>query len=172
LQTKISDLEMTSRIRQEETIVMKTEFDERVAKQAEAHRVQLELSEKRVGDMQTALVDARGVIKNQEEQLAIGKQEIIASREELREARLPDPAHKETVDMLTRQCTALRVENTELVLRSRTIDARYRIGDLVRCQALLQCAQKGIHSCSRRTKKRKSLLRPLWRLRSRSTSKN
>ena len=111
---------------------MKAEFGDRVAQQEAAYRIQLELVEKRIGDIQAALEDARATVKGQEEQLLIGKQEMVVLRKELQEARLPDPVHKETVDALTAQCTALRQENTELVLRSRTIDSRYRTGDLVR----------------------------------------
>lgn len=111
--------------------MIKADYDERIVKLEDAHRVQLELSEKRVDEVHVALEDARTVAKSHEEQVASSKQETLTLREELREARLPSPAHKETLDALTAQITALRLENTELVLRARSIDSRYRTGDLV-----------------------------------------
>lgn len=102
-----------------------------MAQQEGAHRVQMDLAEKRVNDLHAALEDARVTVKNNEELLASSKQDILALREELRDARLPSPAHKEAVDALGAQIAALRLENTELMLRARSIGSRYRARDLV-----------------------------------------
>ncbi|EKM59216.1 uncharacterized protein PHACADRAFT_169695 [Phanerochaete carnosa HHB-10118-sp] len=130
LQSRVNDLEGTVRAQREEITTIKADYDGRVAKQEDNSRVQLELAEKRIGDVQSALDQARASVKSFEEQIASGKQEIFTLRQELREARLPDPAHKDAIDTLTGQISALRLENTELVLRARSIDARYRTGDL------------------------------------------
>ena len=131
LSAKLGDLETSALLHREELATAKADYNERIAKLEDARGVQLELAEKRVSDAHAALQDARAAIKNNEEQVAFAKQEILTLREELREARLPSPAHKEAVDALTAQITALRLENTELVLRARSIDSRYRAGDLV-----------------------------------------
>ena len=131
LLVKIEDLEASARLQREELIAIKSDYEGWVAKEGESHRLQLELAEKRVDEMHIALEDARATVRGHEEQVASAKQEMQTLREELREAMRPSPVHKEAVDALTAQITALRLENTELVLRARSIDSRYRTGDLV-----------------------------------------
>lgn len=143
----------------------------RMAKQDDSNRVQLELAERRVSDVQSALDDARASLRSLEEQIASAKQEMLDLRDELREARLPDPGYKEAVDALTAQITALRLENTELVLRARSIDARYRTGDLVSLRTLLWATTSLIVSF-RRMRRRRFSSTLLFRLRSRSTSRS
>ncbi|KIP10723.1 hypothetical protein PHLGIDRAFT_115276 [Phlebiopsis gigantea 11061_1 CR5-6] len=114
LLVKIEDLEASARMQREELIAIKADYDERVAKEEDSHRIQLELAEKRVNEVHVALEDARAIVKNHEDQVASAKQEMQTQREELREALRPSPVHKEAVDALTAQITALRLENTEL----------------------------------------------------------
>ncbi|GJE84222.1 hypothetical protein PsYK624_002980 [Phanerochaete sordida] len=130
LQSTVQELEAAVHAHREELITIRADYDGRVKKQENNNRMHLELAEKRAGDLQSALDESRASVKSLEEQIASGKQEILAVRDELRDARLPDPAHKEALDALASQVTALRLENTELVLRARSIDARYRTGDL------------------------------------------
>lgn len=136
LATKVADLEFSARTAQETGSSMKAQYEDKLATQEDAHRIQLESAQQRIDDAQKALADVRATIRGQEEQIAASRKDITALKEELREARLPSPAHKEAVDALQIEITALRVNNTELILRARSIDARYRTGDLVRATQL------------------------------------
>lgn len=131
LGTKLADLEATMRVIQEAGSAVRVQYEEKLSTQEEVYRLQLASGQQRVDDSQKALEDARLRIKGLEQQVETSKQDITALREELREAKLPSPVHKEALDALAAELTALRADNTELVLRARTIDARYRTGDLV-----------------------------------------
>lgn len=168
---KIENLEGAARLQREEMIAIKAGYDERLGEQVEAHRAQACLEEKRFDDAQRALEDGRAVMKSLEDQLSSSKQDILTLREELREGKLPSPAHKEAVDALSAQITALRLDNTELVLRARTIDARYRAGDLVRISAV-PWRRDFDALTTYRMKKRRTLSTPSCRLRSQYTSRN
>ncbi|THG95481.1 hypothetical protein EW026_g6184 [Hermanssonia centrifuga] len=130
LQAKINDLEETMRLQRETVIADKAHEDDKLSKLMENHSMQLGLEQGRVHDMQKVLEDTRTVLKTLEDQFASGKAEMSILREELKAARLPSPAHQEAVDALGAQISALRLENTALVLRTRSIDTRYRVGDL------------------------------------------
>ncbi|KAI0347245.1 hypothetical protein BDW22DRAFT_510605 [Trametopsis cervina] len=136
LDAKVTDLEVAMRVAHESGTALKAEYEDKLTRQEEAHRLQLELGQHRIEDAQRALEDTRSTIKSLEEQASVSRDDITALRNELREAKLPSPAHKEAIDALTSQTSALRQENTELVLRARSIDARYRTGDLA-------CSQYG-----------------------------
>ncbi len=120
------------RLQRETVIADKAHEDDKLSKLMENHSMQLGLEQGRVHDMQKVLEDTRTVLKTLEDQFASGKAEMSILREELKAARLPSPAHQEAVDALGAQISALRLENTALVLRTRSIDTRYRVGDLVR----------------------------------------
>lgn len=120
------------RLQREAVIADKAHEDDKLNKLTENHSMQLGLEQGLVRDMQKVLEDTRTVLKTLEDQLASGKAEMSTLREELKAARLPSPAHREAVDALGAQISALRLENTTLVLRTRSIDTRYRVGDLVR----------------------------------------
>lgn len=140
----MSSLEAATREASRTGTAVKAEYEDKLAvqvevhraeleKQAEAHRMQLDLVQLRVEDAHKTLEDARSTVKSLEEEVSASRQELSAVRGELQQAKLPSPAHKEAIDTLNSEITALREENTELVLRARSIDSRYRTGNLVRC---------------------------------------
>lgn len=131
LQEKLATLEGSMKAAQDSRIQMEAEYEGKLTKQEEAHCMQLDLARQRNEDAHKALEDARAAVKSLEEQVSAGRQEVLILRDELREAKLPSAAHKEAIDTLTMQITAFREEKTELVLRARSIDSRYRTGDLV-----------------------------------------
>lgn len=131
LQSRLSDLEATVRATEETGSAMKAQYEDKLASLEEVHRIQLDSGQQRIDDAQKAFEDARLTMKGLEEQIAASRQDMAALKEELREAKLPSPAHKESLDALQAEITALRADNTELVLRARSIDARYRTGNLV-----------------------------------------
>ena len=127
----LCDLEAAVRATQEAGSAAKAQYEEKLAAQQDMHRIQLDSGQQRIDDAQRALEDARSTMKGLEEQIAANRQDMVGLKEELRAAKLPSPVHKEALDALQAQNTALRENNTELVLRARAIDARYRTGDLV-----------------------------------------
>ncbi|KAI0091997.1 hypothetical protein BDY19DRAFT_573185 [Irpex rosettiformis] len=141
LETKMNDLEATVRATQHNVSAVKGDYEDKLAKQveghsiqlekqAEAHRVQLDLVQQRVEDAHKTIEDARSKVKSLEEELSFSRQELSAVRDDLQQAKLPSPAHKEAIDALSSEIMALREEKTEMVLRARSIDSRYRTGDL------------------------------------------
>lgn len=119
------------RAMQEAGSSVKAQYEDKLVAQEEMFQIQLASGQQRIDDAQKALEDTRSMLKGLEEQVAAGRQDIVALKEELREAKLPSPARKEAIDALQAETAALRTDNTELVLRARSIDARYRVGDLV-----------------------------------------
>jgi peptidoglycan hydrolase CwlO-like protein len=133
LQEKLTTLEGYLRAAQDSRIQLEAEYEGKLNKHEEVHSMQLDLAQQRNEDAHKALEDARATVKSLEEQVSTHRQEALTLRDELREAKLPSAAHTEAIDTLTAQITAFREEKTELILRARSIDSRYRTGDLVSC---------------------------------------
>ena len=95
------------------------------------HQGQVAVLETRNLEDCKALEDARATTRTLETELASAKGTLDALRDELRQAKPPSCTHQEVIDVLNAQTMALRAENTDLMLRARNIDARYRAGDLV-----------------------------------------
>lgn len=138
LQVKIRDFEEATHLQEQATIAIKVEYEAKLRQQDKNHQSQLVSESERTNSAQTALADMQVTVNSLEVQLASGKDEIASLKDELKQAKLPSPAHQETVDVLNAQIAALRSENTDILLRTRNIDTRWRAGDLVRLKLVVE----------------------------------
>ena len=141
LDARIKSLEDEAQLQQQTASVLKTEYHAKLEEQETTFRNQLTLATGRADDIKSALEEAQATCEGLEAQMTAEKKLVTLLQEELREAKLPSSTHQEAVNTLNAQIMALRSENTDLVLRARNIDARYKTGDLVhipiRCHAWL-----------------------------------
>ncbi|KAI0773452.1 hypothetical protein BC629DRAFT_1528565 [Irpex lacteus] len=102
---------------QQSGTAVKAEYEDKLVKQAEMHHLNWTNRRKRIkctcDDAHNALENARSTVKSLEEEVSTSRQELL-----------------EAIDSLNAEIMALREEKTELVLRARSIDSRYRTGDL------------------------------------------
>ena len=136
LDARIKDLEVAAQLQEQAASALETEYLTKQEEQETTLRNQLALVTGRADDIKSALEEARATCEGLEAQVAAEKKLVTLLQEELREAKLPSSAHQEAVDTLNAQIMALRSENTDLVLRARNIDARYKTGDLVHIHIL------------------------------------
>ncbi|KAL6309669.1 hypothetical protein BKA93DRAFT_821394 [Sparassis latifolia] len=130
LQSKIDDLSEHLKRQEEASLALKTEHAGQLKHQDEMFRMRLEAEEKRAGRAERELDTSQVLTESLREKLSGHADEIHCLREELKKAKLPSPAHEAELKTLRSEIDALQTAKEKLLERAKTIDIRYRKGDL------------------------------------------
>lgn len=132
LETKIVDLQQAAVAAQEGYNNMRADYEARLLKQEESYGVQIKLSDKRAEDSQKLLDETRATCRSLQDQASNTSQELARLRDDLQKEKMCSIQQKESSDTVGAQLMSLKQENAELVLRAKSLQARYKRGDLVR----------------------------------------
>ncbi|KAI0375592.1 hypothetical protein BV20DRAFT_1047883 [Pilatotrama ljubarskyi] len=117
--------------RQEQTFeILRGEHADRIKELGEMHETRLKQEEKHIQELTENLVDARGRISSSEANCTRLEDEICDLRSQLREAQLPSPDAEAELRALRTRVATLEATDMRNTLRARTIESRYRTGDL------------------------------------------
>ncbi|OBZ70439.1 hypothetical protein A0H81_09981 [Grifola frondosa] len=129
-QTKITDMEVVIKRLEETAVATKLDYEERLKHQDETYRQRWRRKTSMRNKLEDDLLTARSQLQSLEKQLSAAALEARGLREQLQEARLPSPAHEHEVRSLRSQIQAFEAGERLHSERAKTIEARYRAGDL------------------------------------------
>ena len=119
--------------RQEASLLtIQEEHADRLKQQESAFASRLETEEKRLQQLVEDLGEARSRTTSAEERGLSLDNEIRVLREQLHKARLPSPETEAELRTLRSRVVTLEAAEMKSILRAKTLDTRYRAGDLVR----------------------------------------
>lgn len=134
LESKMKDLESEVNRREEFVLAMKELYEGRMKDQAETCSARIEAEAKRAGRIEDELELARASAQALQDKLSVSLNEAQSLREQLNQAKLPSPLHMDEVNSLKSALRILEAEKHRLLERAKTVEIRYRQGDLVRRQ--------------------------------------
>ncbi len=150
-------------------LIMQEDHIERLKQQELGHAARLEIEDKRLVQLTDDLKEARFRFALAEGRNKSLEDEIQGLREQLNQACLPSPETEAELRGLRTRILTLETAGMENIVRAKTLDARYRVGDLVSFS--LSWSRACGLSVARMRKRRHSSTR-LLRLRKLYTSKN
>ncbi|PIL37108.1 hypothetical protein GSI_00800 [Ganoderma sinense ZZ0214-1] len=112
------------------TLAMQEEHANRLKQQELAFAARLEIEDKRLVQLTNDLKDARSRIALADDRNQSLEVEIQGLREQLNQARLPSPESEAELGRLRTRISTLENAEMESIVRAKTLDARYRVGDL------------------------------------------
>lgn len=118
---------------------LQEEHSDRLKQQETMAAARLEAEAQRSGQLVRDLEEARTRFQCAEECIKRQEEELRDLRDQLQVARLPSPETDAELRTLRTRVTTLEAAEMKSTLRAKTIDARYRVGDLVRCDTLSRC---------------------------------
>ncbi|KAH9938195.1 uncharacterized protein B0H18DRAFT_1112374 [Fomitopsis serialis] len=130
LQNIASQLDLKIKGQEGELSVMAKDYEERLKKQEELHRSREDAEEKRASRAEYDLAASRVMVQSLQEKLDLTTTEAQSIRERLNEALLPDPTLTMEVTALKLHIQNLEAERHKHLERAKTIDIRYKRGDL------------------------------------------
>lgn len=113
------------------TAVMQEEYVDRLKQQELAFAAQLETQELCLAQLTDDLKEARSRFALAEDRNRTLEDEIQGLRGELHQARLPSPDTEAELQRLRIRTSTLEASEMASIVRAKTLDARYRVGDLV-----------------------------------------
>ncbi|KAI0353620.1 hypothetical protein OH77DRAFT_1438040 [Trametes cingulata] len=117
--------------RQEQTLeALRAEHTDRIKELSAIHAARLQQEEKHIQQLTDDLADARTRISTSEANGKRLEDEIRDLRNQLREAQLPSPEAEAELRALRNRVATLEAADMRSTLRARTIESRYRNGDL------------------------------------------
>lgn len=136
LQNIASQLDLTIKGQENELSTNMQEYEENVKSQEELYRSRVDAEEKRASRTEHDLAASRAMVETLQETIAAITAEKQTLRERLDVSLLPDPTVLEETTSLRRRIQMLETDRSDLLERSKTIDVRYKQGDLVRASFL------------------------------------
>ncbi|KAI0723262.1 hypothetical protein C8Q76DRAFT_646575 [Earliella scabrosa] len=137
LQAQKLSLEATMEMMQEglkrqeaSTMAMQEEHKDRLKQQDSSFAARLESEEQRFKQLAADLEDARAQSNSLHDRNKVLEDDIRDLRKQLQIAQLPSPETETELRTLRTRVAALEAAEMKSTLRAKTIDARYRIGDL------------------------------------------
>lgn len=130
---------MQEALRREEASsrAMQEEQSGRLRQQESMSVARLEAEAKRSEQLTRDLEEARTRTNSAEERIKGLDEELRDLRDQLQVARLPSPETEADLRTLRSRVATLEAAEMKSTLRAKTIDSRYRVGDLVRCSIVL-----------------------------------
>ncbi|KAI0650768.1 hypothetical protein C8Q79DRAFT_945109 [Trametes meyenii] len=117
--------------RQEQaTRSLQQEHTDRLKEIGEAHATRLEQEEKHIRQLIDDLTDSRARTSSSESNVSRLEEELRDLRVQLKEAQLPPPQLEADLRTLRSRVTSLEASELKSALRAKTIESRYRTGDL------------------------------------------
>ncbi|KAI1795189.1 hypothetical protein LXA43DRAFT_882234 [Ganoderma leucocontextum] len=111
-------------------LVMQEEHADRLKQQGLAFSARLEIEDKRLAQLNDDLKEARSRFAVAEDLNKSLEDEIRGLREQLHQARLPSPDTEAELRRLRTRISTLEAAEVETIVRAKTLDGRYRVGDL------------------------------------------
>ncbi len=115
-------------------LVMQEEHRDRLNQQESTFNARLQSEQERSMRLSDDIERSRVRLSSSEERNKVFEDEIQDLRQQLQAAHLPSPEMEAQLRALRSRVTTLEAAEMKSTLRAKTIDARYRIGDLVRAQ--------------------------------------
>ncbi|KAI0750729.1 hypothetical protein C8Q80DRAFT_1153650 [Daedaleopsis nitida] len=130
LQASMEVLNESIKRQEASTLSVQEEYKDRLKQQDLTSAARLEAEEKRLKQLTDDLDDARARYKSLEDRNKGLEDDIRDLRSQLQVAQLPSPEMEAELRTLRSRITTLEAVEMKSTLRAKTIDARYRIGDL------------------------------------------
>lgn len=137
LQNIASQLDLTIKGQEAELSASTKEYEEKFKTQEELSRGRMDAEEKRASRAEYDLAASRAMVQTLQDNLAAVTAEGQTLREQLSNTLIPDPKMLEEAAALRHRVQVLEAERSNLLDRAKTIDVRYKQGDLVCINSLL-----------------------------------
>ncbi|TFY56360.1 hypothetical protein EVJ58_g7693 [Rhodofomes roseus] len=130
LQNIANQLDLKIKGQEDELSATTNEYEEKLKSKEDRHRSQLDAQQTRANGAEQDLAASRALLQSLQENLDSASSEAQNLREQLSQALLPDPTHGEEINALKHRIQNLEAEQHKLLERAKTIDVRYKRGDL------------------------------------------
>ncbi|KAH9951625.1 hypothetical protein B0H21DRAFT_684427 [Amylocystis lapponica] len=131
LQLQVDKAEADNKRKEDTAEALKTEYEDKLVRQDAKFTSRLDTEEKRAGRVQHDLDVSRAQIQELQEKIFAGVSEIQDLRDKWKEAKSLTTLRQAEVDTLKSQIQVLETAREQSLQRVKTIDVRYRTGDLV-----------------------------------------
>lgn len=138
-QTSLDLLDAALKRQEASMRTMHGEHTDRLKQQELAFAARLQIEDTRFVQLTDDLKEARSRFALAETRNGSLEDEIQKLREQLNQARLPSPDTEAELRRLRVRISTLEATEMESIVRAKTLDARYRVGDLVRNSHLPDC---------------------------------
>lgn len=132
LQNIASQLDLTIKGQEGQISASMKVYEERFKNQEELYRSRVDAEEERASRAEYDLATSRAMVQTLQENLTAITAEGQTLREQLSNSSLPDLTALEEAAALRHRVQILEAERNGLLERAKTIDVRYKQGDLVR----------------------------------------
>lgn len=131
LQAQAANVEAAMKRQEEAAVALKTDYESKLKHQEDMYTAKFEAEERRAHRAECDLEVSRSLTESLREKLAATSAQAQDLREQLQELKSTLTVHKEETDAFKSQIKTLEGEKHSSSERAKTIDSRYRKGDLV-----------------------------------------
>ncbi|EMD40764.1 hypothetical protein CERSUDRAFT_91505 [Gelatoporia subvermispora B] len=140
LQTQFDDLELQLRRKDEETRSLVSELEAKIRKQELEHTMLLTTEQQRAAKGEDDLRITQARMRELESNLSATSTRVVELQQELKYTNIASSNRQEEMDALKSHVKLLEASNDQLRQMPKTIDVRYKAGDLaVEEKAFIQC---------------------------------
>lgn len=130
--TRVQELEARLQYQKDENVAVRKDLEERFVRQEEDIKATLELEKKCVAQLEADLVASRTAATGIQERLEEALTEVARLEGKLQASSDVPQRLQGELDTLRTSLKNVETTNAELADRARTIESRYKAGDLVR----------------------------------------